>query len=301
MADRPPIAVLDAPSNLGLRMPASGVVPGCYKMAGALRDQRLVARLGAEEAGHMVAPRYDVSGWKTGDGIFNAEGVAAYSRRLADRVGALVDSARFPVVLGGDCSIVLGPALALRRRGRYGVVYVDGHGDFRHPGNSAHVGAAAGEGTALITGRGQADIADLDGLTPYVADTDLVIFGVREDDVYLHELTAAGIAVTTAPRIRQEKPGSAAADAADALADLDGFWVHVDVDVLDESVMPAVDSPSRDGLGHAELVDLLTPLLSAHGCIGVDFAIFDPDLDPDGTLASRLADTIAAALVRPPG
>jgi hypothetical protein len=31
-------AVLDAPSNLGLSPPAEGVVPGCYKLAGALRN-----------------------------------------------------------------------------------------------------------------------------------------------------------------------------------------------------------------------------------------------------------------------
>jgi arginase len=37
------LAVLDAPSNLGLRPPSAGTVPGCYKLAGALRDQGLVA------------------------------------------------------------------------------------------------------------------------------------------------------------------------------------------------------------------------------------------------------------------
>jgi hypothetical protein len=36
------IVVLDAPSNLGLRPPTPDTVPGCYKLAGALRDQRIV-------------------------------------------------------------------------------------------------------------------------------------------------------------------------------------------------------------------------------------------------------------------
>ncbi len=43
------IVVLDAPSNLGLRPPAPGTVPGCYKLAGALREQGVVRRLGAQE------------------------------------------------------------------------------------------------------------------------------------------------------------------------------------------------------------------------------------------------------------
>ena len=39
--------------------------------------------------------------------------------------------------------------------GRIGLVFIDGHSDFRHPGNAPYVGAAAGEDLALVTGRGQ--------------------------------------------------------------------------------------------------------------------------------------------------
>jgi len=41
------IAILDAPTNLGLRPPTPTSVPGCAKAPGALRDQRLVDRLRA--------------------------------------------------------------------------------------------------------------------------------------------------------------------------------------------------------------------------------------------------------------
>ena len=64
---KPRIAVVDAPSNLGLRPPAPGVVPGCYKLAGALRDRGLIARLGARDAGYVTPPRYDRHDWKPGE------------------------------------------------------------------------------------------------------------------------------------------------------------------------------------------------------------------------------------------
>jgi arginase len=163
-------AVLDAPSNLGLRPPSEGVVPGCHKLAGALRDRGFVRRLGAADAGCVTPPRYDRGGWKPGDGVFNAAAMAGYTRRLADRLGELLDAGRFPLVLGGDCSILLGAALALNRRGRYGLAFLDGHSDFRHLGNARAVGAAAGEDLALVTGRGQDDLTDLDGRRPYVRD-----------------------------------------------------------------------------------------------------------------------------------
>src|SRR5881275_2183410 len=129
------IAVLDAPSNLGLRPPTATSVPGCAKAPGALRDHGLIGRLAARDAGCVTPPRYDPGDWRPGDGVAHAELIAAYSRRLADRIGALIDAGEFPVVLGGDCSILLGAALAVHRRGeRIGLVYVDGHADFRHPG-----------------------------------------------------------------------------------------------------------------------------------------------------------------------
>ena len=290
-----PIAVLDAPSNLGLRPPAPGTVPGCYKLAGALRDRGIVHRLGATDAGYVTPPRYDRGDWRPGDGVFNAAGIASYSLKLADRVGTLLDDRLFPVVLGGECSILLGPALALARRGRYGVAYLDGHSDFRAVDNDAYVGAAGGEALALVTGRGQPDLTDLEGRSPYVRDDDAVVLGIRDDDAYAADLRTAGIPAWTAGAIRAEGPATVAAAAVEHLGSAEGYWVHLDVDILDASVMPAVDSPDPGGLDGAELVALLGPLLAAPGCAGVHIGIFDPDLDPDGRLAGFLADLVVAA------
>jgi arginase len=60
--------------------------------------------------------------------------------------------------------------------------------------------------------------------------------------------------------------------------------------------MPAVDSPDPDGIGHEELVELLTPLTASPRCVGVEVTVFDPDLDPDGRLAHELTDTLVTAL-----
>ena len=77
--------------------------------------------------------------------------------------------------------------------------------------------------------------------------------------------------------------------------ELDGFWVHLDVDILDAAVMPAVDSPDPGGIDHAQLQALLRPLLASPRCIGIDIGIYDPDLDPDGGYAAELTDTLVAA------
>jgi arginase len=209
----------------------------------------------------------------------------------------LVDEGAFVVLLGGECSNLLGPALALRRRGRYGVVYLDGHSDFRTVDNDAYVGAAGGEALALVTGRGQDDLTDLEGLKPYVRDTDAVMLGYREDDAYLDSLREAGIAHWSALTVINN-PSAAATGVLEQLErdDLDGFWVHLDVDILDAEVMPAVDSPDPGGLQHDDLRELLQPILASPRCVGFDIGIFDPDLDPDGRYAAELTDTLVAAL-----
>ncbi len=290
------LSVLDAPSNLGLRPPAPGVVPGCYKLAGALRDERLLDRLAARDAGVVVPPRYDVRDWRPGDGVLNADALARYTRRLADRVGALVDIGEFVLLLGGDCSILFGPALALRRRGRYGLAYLDGSIDFRHVGNSEYVGASAGEGTAIVTGRGQPDIADIDGLAPYVREEDLVILGVRDYDSDLAEVRGLGIAAHTTSAILAEGPATLGRRVASHLAINDGYFVHLDADVLDPENMPAVDAPDPGGLDHSQLRELLRPLLTHPMCVGLEVTIYDPDLDPDGRHAEALANTLVSAL-----
>ncbi|MFI0216843.1 arginase family protein [Streptomyces lydicus] len=297
--------LIDAPSNLGLRPPAPGCVPGCYKLAGALREQGLLRRLGALEGGVVVPPRYDLGEWREGeDGDFNAAALAGYTRKLAGRVERHVRDGDFPVVLGGDCSILLGAVLGLRRLGRYGVAYVDGHGDFRHPGNvavSGPLGAAAGEGVAQITGRGQADLTDLDGLRPYVRDADVCVLGIRDADEDQEEMAGLGIRHTPVGAIRRRGPDAVARDTLKHLQSppLDGFWIHLDADVLDPSVMPAVDSPDPGGLLTGELRALLAPLAASPRCAGVNVTIYDPDRDPSGGGAALLAGLLEDVFAQP--
>lgn len=292
------IVVVDAPSNLGLRPPRAGTVPGCYKLAGALRDQGLLARLGAEDGGVVTPPRYDRGGWVEGDGVFNAASIARYSATLASRVERLAAPGSFVLVLGGDCSILLGTLLGLRRRGRTGLVYLDGHSDFRHPGNSPSVGAAAGEGLALATGRGQPDLTDIDGLRPYVRDSDTAALGIHEpDDPLLPEAREAIAVLATVEEMRASGCASAAERALGAMAPgVERIWVHLDADVLDPAVMPAVDSPEPGGLQPAELVETLVPLLRDPRVAGLDLAIYDPDLDEHCEGARLLADLLVEAL-----
>ena len=103
--------------------------------------------------------------------MLNPTGLRNYLPMLADAVGAVLDRGEFPIVLGGDCSILLGSALALRRRGRFGLLFLDGHADFYQP-EAEPTGESASMDLALVTGRGPEIVANLEGRRPLVRDED---------------------------------------------------------------------------------------------------------------------------------
>jgi arginase len=98
--------------------------------------------------------------------------------------------------------------------------------------------------------------------------------------------------------VREASAAAAARQAVDWLDahDSAGYWVHIDVDVLDDAVMPAVDYRLPGGLAWDELETVLRTAMSTGRAVGLDVTIFNPRLDPDGRIAARLADCLHRGL-----
>ncbi len=303
-AASPPV-VLDAPSNLGLRPPAPGREPGAAKLADALRKRGLLENLGAEDGGRVPVPPYH-PGPEDGSWFRNGRSLQSYSERLADRVAELAAKRRFVVVLGGDCSVLIGSMLGLRGLGRYGLIFVDGHDDFspaRRLDDYKGRLAAAGLDLAVVTGHAPGGLGDLRGLRPYVREEDVVLFGFTHEpedgrDFATEKLANTRMHPFTAADVRARGSARAAREALAKLdlAALDGVWIHVDADVLDSRVMPAVDSPSPRGLSFGELRDALAVFAAEPKVVGLEVTIYDPDLDPSGAAGDGLARTVVEAL-----
>lgn len=287
---RTPIAVLDAPTDLGLKP------TGVDGLAAALRGFDLLDRIGAEDGGEIRASHYEPER-DPASNLLNPSGIRDHAVRLADAVGALLDSGRFPLVLGGDDSILLGCVLAGRRRGRRGLVFIDGHTDF-YPPELSPTGEASDSDFALATGRGPAVLADLEGLRPLVRDEDAAALGHRDADEQRElgspQARDTAITVLDLAELRALGMAGGAAWALEAVAKpaLDGFWIHIDADVLDDAVMPAVDYRIDGGLSPAELVDLVRALLASGRALGLSVSIYNPALDQDGVAGRVLAEMV---------
>lgn len=286
-------AIVEAPSVLGL------TARGVDESPGRLLELGLAQRLGARVAARL-APPTPTGERDAGTGVLNSDAIAAFSPRLADAVGAVLDAGDFPVVLGGDCSIVLGSMLGLRRRGRHGLLFVDGNADFFQP-DAEPRGEAASMDLALVTGHGPAALTNLEGRGPLVRSEDAVAFGFRDhadQAEFGSQPLPPELKALDLPAVRRLGVEAAAREAMDHLAGraLDGVFIHLDVDVLDDAVMPAVDYRIAGGFSWDELRRTLRIALASELVCGLEVAIYNPRLDPDGAAGRGLVETLAAAL-----
>jgi arginase len=272
-------------------------------LAQALLSAGLKEGLRAEHASRIVPlpfdPRRDPL-----TGLVNGGPIQAYSSALANEVQTLIERGLFPIVLGGDCSILLGPMLALRRRGPHGLFFLDGHSDFYQP-NAEPSGEVASMELALMSGRGPRQLADIEGLAPLVRDRDIVAFGFRDEAQVMRDggqdIRDTSIWTYGLEQIRSRGVKATAMEAVARLGsgEVQGFWIHLDADVLNDEDMPAVDYRQPGGLRFDELSEILQVLLATGRAVGLTVTIFNPTKDPEGAIALRFSESIIRGLSRP--
>src|SRR5690606_25531594 len=131
------------PSVLGLDGTGVGQLGDAPLQAGlgARLNAPVIARVEAPPQNPVRHPEH---------GMLNADALAGYTVTLADAVEPILARGEFPLVLGGDCTILLGNLLALRRRGRFGLLFIDAHADFYQPEANVN-GEGASSELALAT------------------------------------------------------------------------------------------------------------------------------------------------------
>lgn len=290
----PRFAIIDAPSILGLKPTGVEHLPEALKAAG------LQTGLNAEYAGRVEPLPYNPER-DSKTLILNPDSLRSFSFRLAEAVADVLRQGKFPLVLGGDCSNIIGIALALRRSGKYGLFFVDGHADFYQP-EAEPTGEVASMDLAIVTGRGPNVITNIDGLKPLMRDEDVVAFGFRDVEQQREygsqDIRATGIHTFDLEQVRALGVTAAAEQALRELHrnKLDGLWIHLDADVLDDEIVPAVDYRLTGGLQWDELTELLKTIISSGEAVGMNVGILNPCLDKDGSIARQFVKTLIGGL-----
>lgn len=290
-----PYGLILAPSPLGL-WPS-----GVQELGRTLLDHGLAERLNARFAG-TVQPEVYVREKDAVTGYLNGPKIAKMAVEVAGLVAAEIAQGRVPLILGGDCSVIFGGLLALRRRsGALGLFYLDGHADF-YDGTGMHSGEVADMGLAIATGRNHPSLSDVEGLCPYVQPGHAIAYGFRDEEHAALDGSPSprgtGIALYDLPRLRAEGTAACLAGAMDLFRTeaIGRVWLHFDTDVIDDALNPAVDYPLAGGLTWAEAAEAIAALRTSKFLAGASVSIFNPRKDADGRVAMALTQCLVDGL-----
>lgn len=210
-------------------------------------------------------------------------------RTLADAVGASLDAGALPVVVGGECTLVAGTITgALGREPDLILLYFDAHADFHTLATtpSHHVGGMC---LAHVCGRTVAPL-----LWPGVRTIDdrrVALVGGRQLDAgESRNLTASRVTRIPLSAEHPDAPGLL------AFVRRQPVWLHIDVDILDPSVMPAVTRPVPGGVALDALGSLLHGVAAVAEIRGLELCGYDPTRDLGGRLTGPLAGLVGAAV-----
>ena len=281
---------------IGVPTNSSGTADGVARAPGVLRQRGLAAALarspGFTDAGDLAlaapVPRRGPSGLLAEDALIAMIG------QVREAVGAAREGGRFPLLLGGDCPVILGALAALQAEaGEPGLLFVDGHED-AWPPRASPTGEAADCELGLALRMFDADLdSRLSAVLPRIRAGNVTAVGPRDEG----ELAAAGVP-TLAGRLRALiRPAELAADGgATAAAALPApWWLHTDLDVLATTELAAVDYPQPGGLTWQQLGQLTSAALAMPGCAGWSVCIYNPDLDPGRGAADAVVGYLTQA------
>jgi arginase len=288
------VELIGVPANSG------GTAGGVASAPGVLRERGLSAvlasRPGFTDAGDLMLP----APWprRGPSGLLAEDALIAMIEGVRETVRAARAGRRFPLLVGGDCPVVLGALAALQaERDQPGLLFVDGHED-AWPPRASPTGEAADCELGLALGLFDPGLDHrLRSVLPRIRAQDVIAVGPRDRD----ELAAAGIPTLAGQLRALIRPAElTAAGCATAAAALPApWWLHTDLDVLATSELAAVDYPQPGGLTWQQLSQITTAALGAEGCAGWSVCIYNPDLDPDrdgaDTIITYLTQSITAA------
>jgi arginase len=290
------IAIIGAPTS------AAALTPGHERAPAALRAAGIVERLQA--AGFEVTDMGDCQTQISQPDnehprARNIPPLVAALNDLRPRVEIAVKSGALPLILGGDCSIVLATVAGARRYYRHvGLIYVDRDADMNVPATTPS-GCVDGMVVSHLIGRGAPELIRFWGEPPLVREPDIVLFGVdRLDAPEKLALDRAPIRHYFAADIRRDGVNAAAES---AIARMQGgqheFVLHLDMDAISSDEFPAATyAAPGGGLSLADIQKAMAIFAARPNMIALEVATYNPTLDPDGSATKVLVELLVGIL-----
>jgi arginase len=288
---------------VGVPFSSTGRTDGIAAAIGALRARELTDRLARSvefrDTGDLELENQTTA--REPGRLRNESGVVSLLERTDAAVSAALSRRSLPLLVGGDCPVILGALAALKKHaGPPGLAFIDGHEDAYPPSISTTGEASDSELGIALGWFGEALPAQVTQVMPLIAPDRVALVGPRDR----RELASDGVP-SLADQVWLRSDEDLRTVGAEVLAGQvcavvgrgsRPWWLHVDLDALTSEAFPAADYLQDGGLTWTELELVATSLLSDPGCAGCSVAIYNPDLDPERLSAERVVAFLVSVL-----
>jgi arginase len=229
-----------------------------------------------------------------------ASACRAVHRELAAAVAAAAAAGELPIVIAGSCDAAAGVLAGLDRE-RFGVVWIDAHGDFNTPDTTVS-GFFPGMALAIVTGHCYAGWWAQIGNAAPVAEAHVALLGIRDLSPDAERERVERSRMLRVAWVDGQPDSDVGVAVATLAARVDDVYLHIDLDALDPSIAPGiVDAPVPHGLSLSQLGDVLDAVTATLRLRAVALTTYTPVRDVDGAthatalhILGRLADQHAA-------
>jgi arginase len=293
---------------IGVPFNSDGTTAGVASAPDALRASGLVT--GLRDIGLDVIDRGNVALGPTapdrdpGSGIIAPAALVMMIAAVRDQVAASTADGMFPLVLGGDCPVLIGCLAGVHGNAPPGLLFVDGHED-AWPPRASTTGEAADMELGLLLGRGRDGLPDdLRTITPELDRSRVFAIGPRDAgelrDAEVDSIEGV-VDVLRTEGLTSTALDEPVADRIDRLDRAGPWWLHVDLDVLSTESLAAVDYRQPGGLDWPALTRITRRALLSRLLVGWTVTIYNPDLDPGGSGAASIVQYLSAAWAKDGG
>jgi arginase len=159
------------------------------------------------------------------------------------------------------------------------LLWFDAHGDF-HTWATTQSGFLGGMPLAMLSGRGEQTVLNATGQQP-LDDDRIVLVDARDLDPGEDDAVAeSGVRVVSVDEV--------------AALDLEGpLYVHVDVDVVDPTDLPAINYPASDGPSVEAMEQAMRALAATGRVVAFSVSSWNPEL-PEAERAAAATARLAA-------
>jgi arginase len=288
------VDLIGAPTDIGAGSRGASMGPEALRVAG-IREALRGRGVSVNDTGNLSGP---ANPWLPPvDGYRHLDDVVAWNRTLHDAMYQSLSAGHFPLLMGGDHCLGIGSISAVARHCRESgktlrVLWLDAHTDF-NTNDLTPTGNVHGMPVAVLCGYGPKELTSIGGTTPAMDASAIRQIGIRSvDDGEKRFVREAGLKVFDMRHIDEVGMRQTMTEALAGMDENTHLHVSFDVDFLDASIAPGVDTAVRGGPTYREAQLCMEMIADTGRMASLDVMELNPALDVRNATGELAVDLI---------